>query len=154
MTPQDRLILFRVAFWIGDGHRKVVKTIRQIAETEENYRIVIAEIDRVEAQIRRARTLRADATLTLLEWLVTLEDFGWLCAYCQCKPFKVMSHVIPLPTEGTTPENCVPACYSCRNRYRNNEQMLVRIQTYLANRKNWDEHTLILNSTLLPSPLS
>ncbi|MBA2682028.1 MAG: HNH endonuclease [Ktedonobacteraceae bacterium] len=24
-----------------------------------------------------------------------------------------MSHVIPLPRGGTTPENCVPACYSC-----------------------------------------
>jgi hypothetical protein len=113
MVPQDQLILFRVAQWVDGGNRKVVKTIRQLAETEENYQVIIREIDRVEAELGRARTLGAAAALTLVEWLITLVDFDWRCAYCQSRPFQVMSHVTPLPRGGTVLENCVPACYRC-----------------------------------------
>jgi hypothetical protein len=135
MTPDDRQILFRVAQWV-DGNRKVVKTIRQLAETEENYLIIIREVDRVKAQLEHARTLGAAASLTMVEWLTTLEDFGWRCAYCQSKPFRVMSHMVPLPRGGTVPENCVPACYGCRNRHIGNECVRARLQTYLSGRKN------------------
>jgi hypothetical protein len=134
MTQEDMQVLFRVAHWVSNGNRKIVKTIRQLAETEENYRVIIREIDRVEAALGRARTLGAEARLTLVEWLVTLEDFGWRCAYCQSKPFQVMIHVIPLPKGGTVPENCLPTCYACV-RYRKKEYMQVRVQGYLASRK-------------------
>lgn len=91
-----------------------VETIRQLAGTEENYRIIIRELDRVKAQLTRAHTFHAAATLTLVDWLLTLERFNWCCAYCQLKPFQVMSHILPLwHGGGTTPENCVPACYRC-----------------------------------------
>lgn len=149
MTPEDKLILFRVAQWVSTCNRKVVKTIRQLAETEENYLIIIREIDRVEGQLSHARTLGADATLTLVEWLVTLEDFDWQCAYCQSKPFQMMSHVIPLPVGGTVPENCVPACYGC-NIYRRNEHVRVRVQTYLANKKNKPGNTHMQKTISLP----
>src|SRR5712691_9455515 len=139
MAQQDQLILFRVAQWVDSGNRKVVKTIRQLAETEENYQVIIREIDRVEAELGRARTLGAAAALTLVEWLITLVDFDWRCAYCQSRPFQVMSHVTPLPRGGTVLENCVPACYRCST-YKKNEPVRVRVQTYLTNRKHRDEN--------------
>ena len=132
MMPEDKHALFRVAEWTLDNKRKLVKTVRELAGTEENYLIVIREIDRVEAQLRRARFLHAEATLTLVDWLTTLEYFRWLCAYCEAKPFQVMSHFTLLPQGGTTPDNCVPACYSC-GRYRKTES--VRVQEYLASVK-------------------
>jgi hypothetical protein len=133
MTPENKHILFRIAQWVGEGNRRSVQKIRELAETEENYLIIIRELDRVTAQIIQARMLKVDATLTLMDWLVTLEDFHWQCAYCQAKPFQVMCHVAPLSVGGTTPENCVPACYSCC-RYRKTGD--VRVRAYLANREN------------------
>ena len=119
MTPEDRQALFHVARWTLAHKRFRVAQIRQLAGTEENYRIIIKEIDRVKAQRQHARTLSAADTLTLLDWLMILEHFNWLCAYCQAKPFEIMSHVVPLPLGGTTPENCVPACYACRTNRKN-----------------------------------
>ncbi|GHO97725.1 hypothetical protein KSF_077730 [Reticulibacter mediterranei] len=121
MTPEDRQVLFHVAQWTLEHRYFRVEMIRQLAGTEENYLIIMKEIDRVKAQLKRARTLAADATLTVVDWVQILERFEWQCAYCQEKPFEVMSHIIPLPRGGTTPENCVPSCYSCssgtRKRY-------------------------------------
>jgi 5-methylcytosine-specific restriction endonuclease McrA len=113
MTPDDRDALFQVAHWITGRKRLVVKNVRQLAGTEENYLLIIRENDRVKSQVERAKVLHAEATLNLVDWFKILELFDWHCAYCQSKPFQVMSHVIPLPQGGTTPENCVPACYSC-----------------------------------------
>jgi hypothetical protein len=132
MTPEERQIFFRVAQWVDEGNRRVVQAIRDLAETEENYLIIIREIDRLAGQITNARIRKVRATLTLTDWFITLEDFNWLCAYCQSKPFQVMCHVLPLQVGGTTPENCVPACYSCC-RYRKKGDL--RVQTYLARRK-------------------
>ena len=133
MIPQDTQTLFRVAQWAMSSKRKVVKTVRELAGTEENYLIIIKEIDRVEAQLRRARTLHAEATLTLIDWLTTLEYFHWQCAYCESKPFRVMSHFIRLPPGGTTPDNCVPACYGCRACRRTEH---AHVQAYLTSVKS------------------
>jgi 5-methylcytosine-specific restriction endonuclease McrA len=113
VLPEDRQVLFRVAQWIFEQKYLRVEKIRQLAGTEEQYRLIIREVDRVKAQVQRARSLQADATLTLVDWFTILEQFDWHCAYCQSKPFEVMSHITPLPRGGTTPGNCVPACYSC-----------------------------------------
>ena len=113
VIPEDRQVLFRVAQWTLEHRYFRVEMIRQLAGTEENYLIIMKEIDRVKAQLKRARTLAAEATLTVVDWVQILERFEWQCAYCQEKPFEVMSHIIPLPRGGTTPENCVPSCYSC-----------------------------------------
>jgi 5-methylcytosine-specific restriction endonuclease McrA len=114
MMVIDKQVLLRVAHWMIENERKPVRTIRQLAETEENYLIIMREIDRVEAQLLRARSLRAEATLTLIEWFAALDYFHWHCAYCQEKPFQVMSHIEPLPQRGATRQNCIPACYHCR----------------------------------------
>ncbi len=93
-----------------------VETIRQLAETEENYRIIIREVDRVKMQLKYARSYNVPATLTILAWFTILDHFKWKCAYCQSKPFQSMSHLIPQKEGGTTAENCVPACRSCISR--------------------------------------
>jgi CheY-like chemotaxis protein len=115
MIPPDMQKLFHIAQWTMDNKRTYVKNVRELAGTEEDYAIIIREIDRVEAQLRRARALRAEATLTLVDWLTTLEYFHWQCAYCGVQPFQVMSHYLQLPEGGTTPDNCVPSCYRCRS---------------------------------------
>lgn len=130
MTLEEKQIFFRVAQWIDD-HRKMIKTIRQLAETEENYLIIRRELDRVEGQRTEARKRGADASLTLVEWFVTLEHFHWQCAYCQARAFQVMSHIIPLPQGGTVRGNCIPACYKCRNiyNYKKSTNPHVQLQT-------------------------
>jgi hypothetical protein len=128
MVPEDAQTLLEVARWT-QTHRNVRSAIRQLAKTEENYLLIVRELERVESQCFRAHTLRAEATLTLVEWLETLNYFQWCCAYCLSKPCQVMSHYIALPEGGTTATNCVPACYSCRRcRPREDE----RIRVYLA----------------------
>src|SRR5690348_14403669 len=125
MTPIDKDVLLRVAHWTENNKRKIVSKIREMAETEENYLVFIKELDRIESQRRRARCLGAQATLTLADWFATLDYFDWRCAYCRKKPFQVLFHFTPLPEGGTTRENCIPVCYSCRSS-RNHEDTLVR----------------------------
>jgi hypothetical protein len=125
---EDQEALFRVARWIDDNRRRVEK-IRQLAGTEERYLLIMKEVDRVQLQVSRARSLQAAATLTLVEWFATLVYFRWQCAYCLERPFQVMSHVTPLPRGGTTVDNCVPACFSC-GRYNKKEN--ARVSAYLS----------------------
>ena len=103
--------------------------IREIAETEENYLLVIREHDRVQEQVVRARYLQTRATLTLAEWLTALVYFHWCCAYCQKMPFQVLHHFAPRSQGGTSSENCVPACYSCA-RSKNRKDM--HVKTYFT----------------------
>ncbi|HTK05754.1 MAG TPA: hypothetical protein VL485_01175 [Ktedonobacteraceae bacterium] len=133
MTQAEIHILFRVARWISAGNRRIVEKIRELAETEENYMIIMRELDRVTGQVVEARKIRAPATLTLTDWFVTLEDFHWKCAYCQAKQFQIMCHVFPLAEKGTTSANCVPACYACC-RYKKAGN--IHVQAYLAEREN------------------
>jgi len=112
MTREDMQILLHVAEWTLN-HRHVMSTIRKLAGTEENYLIIARELDRVHAHIAQARSIHAEATLTLVEWLVILDAYQWKCAYCQEKPFEVMHHHIPLHEGGSTLSNCLPACRPC-----------------------------------------
>src|SRR5690348_2350284 len=131
MNPQDEQTLLMVAQWIAT-HRNRRQTIRELAGTEENYLCVIRELDRVEKQCFQAHTLHVEATLTLVEWLETLNYFHWLCAYCQVKPFQIMSHYLPLPWAGTTVDNCVPACRRCGLAQKQENE---RVRDYLAHMK-------------------
>ena len=72
------------------------------------------EILRVRAQRYRAQQARTEVSLTVVEWLQTVQAFHFLCAYCQKAPFTVMDHFIPIDKHGgTTKENCIPACAKC-----------------------------------------
>ncbi len=103
MTVRDDMcLLLRVAEWTERNSRHVMRTIRELAGLEENYLIIARELERVKANITRARSLRAEASLTLVEWLSILDAYQWKCAYCQEKPFEVMHHIVPLPEGGTS----------------------------------------------------
>jgi 5-methylcytosine-specific restriction endonuclease McrA len=69
---------------------------------------------RVLTHLRRAYSAGLPATLSLAEWLHTLQDFNGLCAYCQQRQFEALEHFIPIDAGGgTTVQNCVPACGRC-----------------------------------------
>jgi hypothetical protein len=98
------------------------------------------------------------ATLTLQQWLTTLDHFAWKCAYCQERSYEVLEHFIPMLLRdidiqfyreigGTTARNCVPACHQCNSRKGRNSpihiwngfkqgmfpsvEMIARINRYL-----------------------
>ena len=108
--------LMRVAEWTERNRRHVMSTIRELADSEENYLIIARELERVKANNIRARSLRAEASLTLIEWLSIVDAYQWKCAYCKEKPFKVMHHIVPFPEGGNSRSNCLPSCRSCHNR--------------------------------------
>lgn len=65
----------------------------------------------------RAKEFGLPATLTVEQWLETLNFFGFSCAYCG-GPYEVLEHFIPLKRggEGTTVINCFPACVHCNRK--------------------------------------
>jgi len=72
------------------------------------------EQERVKANIKLAIKSGLPATLTLEEWLETIEYCEHRCAYCQIVPFALLEHILPDKLGGgTTKENCVPACSAC-----------------------------------------
>ena len=112
LTPETEQILSCIDQAIENKYLRVA-TVRRLAGTEERYHTIIREVDRVKAQLIYARAQNAAATLTVIEWFAILDRFGWKCAYCQEKPFQIMSHVVAQKEAGTTAENCVPSCRSC-----------------------------------------
>lgn len=67
--------------------------------------------------LQRATKRGLPATLTVKQWMKTLDDFTWLCAYCQIRPYQCIEHFFPLELGGgTTPGNIVPACFKCNAR--------------------------------------
>jgi 5-methylcytosine-specific restriction endonuclease McrA len=71
------------------------------------------EAQRVKYQNSRAKHARLPATLTVEQWISTLEYFKWKCAYCGGK-YELLEHFIPLSHgKGTTWDNCVPSCSRC-----------------------------------------
>ena len=89
---------------------------RDIAHEHDNR--LSRECRRVQQANRRAQELGLPGTLTLREWLTTLDYFDWRCAYCQL-PFSYddMEHFHPLTDAenkiGTAVYNVVPACRTC-----------------------------------------
>lgn len=127
----DRQAIFLVTQQLEEKYTRV-GTLRDLAGSEETYRLIMREVDRVKSHLLRARTIGAAATLTFLEWFNILEGFEWKCAYCQEKPFQILSHKVRQAQGGTTAENCVPACYRCLSRRRP--------QVTLFQRKNTPPH--------------
>ncbi len=114
MVAHNKETLLRVARWIGTSKRRVGSKIRELVETEEECTLILTELYRIDDNLRRARSLRVSATLTLVDWFNALEYFQWRCAYCRSEPFQVLVHILPQEVAGTTPENCVPACRRCK----------------------------------------
>jgi len=128
MISEESRTLVELAHWTAT-HRNSRSAIRQLAGTEETYLLFIRELDRIESQGFRARTQHVEVTLTLVEWIEALDYFHWRCAYCQEKPFQVMSHYLSLPQGGMTALNCLPSCYRCRH---TRKEVNERMQSYFA----------------------
>lgn len=87
-------------------------TPEEVAQ-QQRERLIARELDRVKSHNKRALNAKLPATLTLEEWLETLEYFEWKCAYCGGS-YDLLEHYIPLSHYvGTTRDNCVPACHGC-----------------------------------------
>ena len=68
------------------------------------------EARRVALQLERAKKAQGAATLSLKQWLATLDFCGWRCAFCD-GPFEAMDHYVPLKYGGGTVwSNCLPIC--------------------------------------------
>lgn len=104
------------------------------------------EKTRIKWQLYRTKKrYNAPATLTVDEWMKTLADFDYSCAYCGKKPFTVLEHYIPLDylgRYGTTKDNCVPACAGCNTlkahmEYRSDDflENMERVGRYLHAKK-------------------
>ncbi len=89
-----------------------------IANAREQY--IRREQGRVANAVRRAKEKGLPHTLTLKEWLETIDHFEGRCAYCQERfSYEHLEHFFPLAGNrfGTTADNCVPSCRRC-NRYK------------------------------------
>jgi 5-methylcytosine-specific restriction endonuclease McrA len=121
--------------------RKVTCQLCEKVYTRADSKINLCPDCATETMVREARILRASlslaqtydlpATLTLPQWITTLDYFDWTCAYCLKQPYELMEHFIPVSMRhsyhpyatiigGTTIKNCVPACYDCNGLKRNN----------------------------------
>jgi len=76
----------------------------------------IQEYRRLAIHLRRASSVNQPATLTLQQWLDTLDYFNWKCAYC-LQSYKGIEHYLPIALGGgTTQKNCLPSCSTCNTR--------------------------------------
>lgn len=88
-------------------------------EYENEYRLAThykREYERVDIHNKRAQQMGRPATLTITQWLTTLDFYDWRCAYCR-GPYEALEHQRPLiAADGeTTAKNCVPSCHSCNS---------------------------------------
>jgi len=128
-------------------------TSEEIAQKQYE-EMLTRENKRVEQHVKRAIKAKLHATLTLEQWLETLEYFQWKCAYCQEEEYTLLEHFIPINHEGgTTQSNCVPACHGCNavkkgwhpHRIPNSQnaarvrQSIERVQQYLTTFSNVEE---------------
>jgi 5-methylcytosine-specific restriction endonuclease McrA len=103
----------------------------------------------VKHNIHRAEKAGLPATLTSQQWLATLNEFSWKCAYCQLRPYYVLEHFIPINLGGgTTSDNVLPSCRSCNclKSFYHPEQTfqsdtLNRLTLYLQTRRMESEAT-------------
>ncbi len=83
--------------------------------------------ERKRVESANSRAMKSDLTgdLTFDEWLETLADFNWKCAYCQENySYEHLEHFIPLVKgkEGTDAWNYVPSCRAC-NAHKHTKDM-------------------------------
>lgn len=95
--------------WAG-GNPSLVKIVEDHeAFTEQQWR----ERTRIAQHNREAEKANRLHTLTLSQWLSTLNHFQWRCAYCEGE-YELLEHFVPTHHGGgTTYTNCVPACRKC-----------------------------------------
>ncbi len=68
----------------------------------------------IDSNNSRARKFNVPATLTLAEWDSIVKHFNAMCAYCG-GIYECLEHYRPIPTGGTTKDNCLPSCRKCNS---------------------------------------
>lgn len=127
---------------LSNGRKMAIKAIHKIDNASPVEKI---ENSRVRSQVKRAIRYSCEATLTIDEWMDTLEFFDNKCGYCG-GPYEVLEHFIPLSCGGgTTKDNCVPSCVSC-NSWKSNrdpsdkaiadDERMVRVKEYIYDEIN------------------
>lgn len=97
--------------WCGKRHNLTNFPICADCQAQQYPR----EAKRVESQNARALEAGLEATLTVPEWLTTLNDWNWSCCWCG-QPFEALDHLTPIARGGgTTAENCFPICRRCNS---------------------------------------
>jgi hypothetical protein len=110
---QTNLALFQyVCEGCGMRYRYPPSRAAHLPLCERCYRRSYDARARVSQALFRAQNAGLPATLTIGQWLKTLDHFQWLCAYCQAQAVEGyigLDHYLPLYLEGgSTPDNCVP----------------------------------------------
>jgi 5-methylcytosine-specific restriction endonuclease McrA len=73
------------------------------------------ERQRIDSQNNRTRNMNLEASLTLPQWIATLDYFGWRCAYGN-HHYEALDHFLPVALKGgTSIDNCVPSCQHCNS---------------------------------------
>jgi 5-methylcytosine-specific restriction endonuclease McrA len=95
------------------------------------------EARRIAYQKKESRKAGVAFTLTVAQWLETLDYFGRRCAYCG-GDYQVLEHYIPVSRGGgTTADNCVPACVPCNRRKFDmipDDPIFTHVANFLVNR--------------------
>jgi hypothetical protein len=125
---------------VGHPRQWLYPLCQQCVKSVE-YSIVHKEQGKLASQLQRARREAVPDTLTLGEWIGTLINFSWMCAYCQTNPYEHCDHFLPIRHGGgTTQSNCVPACQRCnfaKSQYHPSkvknipQDAMIRVQNYL-----------------------
>jgi hypothetical protein len=88
----------------------------------------------IQPALNAARNHKLPATLTVKEWLCTLDRFDDRCAYCG-EYWTVVEHVTPIDRGGgTTVTNCLPSCDSC-NRFKGS----MTLEEWITTNQHGDE---------------
>jgi 5-methylcytosine-specific restriction endonuclease McrA len=133
---------------MGDSPEEVQKVLQDLAALDWQTLLIynpdfrLQEYTRVKTHLARARAAGLPATLTLDQWLKTLDDFDDQCAYCRRRPLEALDHFVPISAGGgTTADNCVPACLQCNvgkreysysSRTPEFQEVSSRVRAYLA----------------------
>lgn len=120
-------------------------------EHYKNSYIRSIEGKKVDTHIKLARQAGVPATLTVDEWIFTLEYWMYSCAYCGGY-YEVLEHFIPVSSGGgTTADNCVPACSYCntykRDKHPNNIIATIHGEEY-TRAKRFRERIKVMRSFL------
>lgn len=113
------------------------------------------EYKRISFHLTRARKLNVSADLTIDQWLTTLDDLNWKCAYCLTAPYEEMDHFVPMSKGGNTSMfDCVPSCHACnvaKGRHHPLEvtaipyEALTRVYRYLVSKVKCPPEGLVYN---------
>jgi len=109
-----------------------------------NWEVTSREGQKLSVHLSRTNEKDVAGALTIEQWLKTLVDHNWACAYCLSQPYNHMDHFIPVCKGGkTVVANCVPSCKKCnasKHQLHPNDvtgipqEAMVRVLGYLQSR--------------------